>query len=176
VKLHKTIAAATTAGLLAGGALGLTATNAFAATNNGVASGAGVGPSAVPVVAVSPAAKIEAKLTPAQRRAKRHAALLARRQTMAIRKGLIGKVVSDSSSGGAFSAGQLVIAQADGSNFTFALTNRSHASMPQGLGKAAVGENASSIPVGEVVLVHGAQVENGVWWATLITESGFKAG
>lgn len=166
--VRRTIVAAVTVGALGAGAMGFVVTNAFATTTS----------SNAPVAAATSAAGTNSaspRLTVAQRKAKRRAALLARRDAKVIRSGLVGKVVSDASAGGAFGQGQLVIAQPDGSNFTFALTNRSHAFTVQGLGKAPVQGAATSIPTGEVVTVHGAQIENGVWWASLIRESGFTA-
>lgn len=166
--VRKRIAAAAAVGALTGGTLGFITTDAFATSS---------GTSTTPVAGSTAGGSTNAstKPTPAQRRAQKQAAMLAKRNDKMIRSGLIGKVVSDSSTGGAFAQGQLVIAQPDGSTFTFALTNRSRAFMVQGLGKPAVKESPGTIPAGQVVIVRGAQIENGVWWAPTIRESGFTA-
>ena len=162
--VSKTAVATLTAGLLTAGVVGF-------AVDSAVAASPTTGPAASPAVTnrTTPAP------TKAERRARRRAALAAKRADRLIRTGLAGKVVGVSATGGALGHGQLVIEQADGANFTFALTNRSHAFTVRGIGKGIVTDVASSIPVGEVVVVHGAQVENGVWWATTVRETGFSA-
>lgn len=166
--VRRKIAAAVAVGALTAGALGFITTDAFASPL-GTSTTPGAGSTA------GGSANTSAKPTPAQNRAQKRAAMAAKRNVEMIRNGLVGKVVSDSSTGGALAQGQLVITLPDGSSFTFALTNRSQAFMVQGLGKPALKESAGAIAVGEVIIVRGAQVENGVWWAPTIKESGFTA-
>jgi hypothetical protein len=158
--VSKTAVATLAAGLLTVGVLGF-------AVDSAVAASPATGPAA------SPAATN--RTAPVPTKAERRAALAAKRADRLIRTGLAGKVVGVSATGGALGHGQLVIEQADGANFTFALTNRSHAFTVRGIGKGIATDVASSIPVGEVVVVRGAQVESGVWWATTVRETGFIA-
>jgi hypothetical protein len=150
--------AATVGALLAGGALGSGV--AFAAT--GATAGASPG--------TAMAGSLPASLTRAvPKRSARHGRrpLLPRR--------VVGKVVSDSASGGVFGQGRLVIAQPDGTQTSFSLSNESHAARYQGLGHPVVREAPSTLPAGEVVVVFGAQVEQGSYWAARILDSGFTA-
>ncbi|MHB1713175.1 MAG: hypothetical protein ACYCV7_17610, partial [Acidimicrobiales bacterium] len=118
----------------------------------------------------SPASTRAAKV--AARRAKAKA-----RQTQhQISQGVEGKVVTDSGSGGMFNQGQLVIAQPDGTNLTFSLSNQSHAFKTTGAGTAPVAESATGLPAGQIVVVRGIQVQTGQYWAPVVHDSGYTAG
>ncbi|GEM_PF-5234986 len=156
-----TARAATAGALLAGGALGTGV--AFAATGGTPSATAGT-------PARASTASLEASLT--QAAPKRHAR---RRQRPLVPRRMVGKVVSDSASGGLFGQGRLVIAQPDGTQTTFSLSNESRALRYQGTGHPAVREAPSGLPAGEVVVVMGAQVEQGSYWAARIMDSGFSA-
>jgi hypothetical protein len=147
--------------LAAGGALG--GGIALASASPGAPSGPSSPP---PRGATSPAA--------------RRLALAARREAIdaaaQLARGADGKVVSNSSNGGAFGQGQLVIAEPDGTQLTFSLSNKTRAVRIEGVGKPPVAENPTAIPAGEIVLVRGVQVEQDVAWAPLVVDSGFAAG
>lgn len=162
--VSKTAVATLTAGLLAAGMVGFAVDSAVAAS-----------PTTGPVASRGVTNRTTPAPTKVERRARRRPALAARRADRLIRTGLAGKVVGVSATGGVLGHGQLVIEQADGANFTFALTNRSHVFTVRGIGKGIATDVASSIPVGEVVVVHGAPVENDMWWATTIRETASSA-
>jgi hypothetical protein len=97
------------------------------------------------------------------------------------------KVVSDSSSGGVFGQGELVVASPNGVKKTYSLSNTTKAfgpstSVPKTTktGKERFAPPfakvpATSIPTGEIVVVRGAEVEKGQAWASTIIETGFEA-
>jgi hypothetical protein len=97
------------------------------------------------------------------------------------------RVVSDSSSGGLFGQGELVVASPSGVQRIYSLSNTTKAfgrntSAPKttktGKERFAapfVKVAATSIPTGEIVVVRGAEVEKGQAWASTIIETGFEA-
>lgn len=88
---------------------------------------------------------------------------------------LVGQVVSDSSSGGSLSAGQLVVKEPDGTQVTLSLASKTKAWKYQGSGAKPTAESPTSIAAGEIVVVAGRNLL-GTHVAVRILDSGFKAG
>jgi hypothetical protein len=86
-----------------------------------------------------------------------------------------GKVVSDSTTGGAAGKGVLVIQEPDGTQVTLNLLPHTHAWKYQGFGVKPVAESASSLPPGEMVVVFGRGVNSKNHWARGILDLGFQA-
>jgi len=87
---------------------------------------------------------------------------------------LVGQVVSDSSSGGSLSAGQLVVKEPDGTQVALSLTSKTKAWRYQGFGAKPTSESPTSIDAGEIVVVAGGNLL-GTHVAVRILDSGFKA-
>lgn len=87
---------------------------------------------------------------------------------------LAGEVVSDSSSGGALGAGQLLLKEPDGTQLTLTLATRTKAWHYHGVGVKPTSESPSSIPAGEIVVV-GARLIKGNRVAVRILDLGFAA-
>lgn len=87
---------------------------------------------------------------------------------------LVGEVVSDSSSGGSQSAGQLVLKEPDGTTVTLGLATQTKAWKYHGFGVKPTSESPSAIPAGEVVVVAGRKV-SGSPVAARILDLGFQA-
>jgi hypothetical protein len=85
-----------------------------------------------------------------------------------------GEVVSDSSSGGSLSAGQLVIKEPDGTQVTLSLASKTKAWKYQGFGIKPVSESPSGIASGEIVVVAGRNLL-GTHVAVRILDLGFQA-
>ncbi|MCL4449576.1 MAG: hypothetical protein M1483_07490 [Actinobacteria bacterium] len=126
-----------------------------------------------------PTSSTVAAATHAKKGLKHHDALLKRRAAMLARKALgsllIGKVVSDSSTGGAYGEGSITVSQPNGKQLTFSLTNLSRAWKYNGKGTPPTKESATSIGVNEIVGLHISSIQKGVSWAHEILDTGFAA-
>ncbi|HUY09116.1 MAG TPA: hypothetical protein VMW80_06655 [Candidatus Dormibacteraeota bacterium] len=87
---------------------------------------------------------------------------------------LAGAVVSDSSSGGALGAGQLVLTEPDGTQVTLNIAGRTKALKYQGFGVKPTSESPIAIPIGEIVVV-AARKYKGNPVAVRILDLGFQA-
>lgn len=87
---------------------------------------------------------------------------------------LAGEVVSDSASGGALGAGQIVVKEPDGTQLTITLAARTKAFRYRGLGMGLVSESPGAIPTGEIVVVAGRNLL-GQHLAIRILDLGFQA-
>ncbi|MGC1185323.1 MAG: hypothetical protein WBA31_09265 [Candidatus Dormiibacterota bacterium] len=87
---------------------------------------------------------------------------------------LAGEVVSDSSSGGSLSAGQLVIKEPDGTHVTLSLASKTKAWKYQGFGVRPISESPTSVAAGEIVVVAGRNLL-GTHVAVRILDLGFQA-
>lgn len=155
MRRHLLVAGAASA-ILLGGTLG-----------GGVAFAATGGPTGPPATAAH-----NTKTSRKARLAAHRRAVLTHRE---LHQGVMGKVVSDSSTGGLFGHGQLVVSQPDGADFTASLSDRTHAYKVTGLGQRIVREDPAALSANEVVIVHVVQVANGSYWASTVRDSGFAA-
>jgi hypothetical protein len=87
---------------------------------------------------------------------------------------LAGEVVSDSSSGGSLSAGQLIIKEPDGTQVTLSLASKTKAWRYQGFGVKPTAESPTGISPGEIVVVSARNVL-GSHVAIRILDLGFQA-
>ncbi len=87
---------------------------------------------------------------------------------------LAGEVVSDSSSGGSLSAGQLIIKEPDGSQVTLSLASKTKAWKYQGFGVKPTAESPTGIAADEIVVVSARNVL-GSHVAVRILDLGFQA-
>lgn len=85
-----------------------------------------------------------------------------------------GEVASDSSSGGTFGAGQLVLKEPDGTQVTIDLASQTKAWKYQGHGVKPTSESPSGIPTGEIVVARGRTLFSD-HVAVRIMDLGFKA-
>ncbi len=85
-----------------------------------------------------------------------------------------GEVVSDSSSGGTLSHGQLVIKEPNGTQLTLSLASKTKAWKYQGHGAKPIAESASGLPAGEVVVVLGRNYQGQAVVGRII-DLGFRA-
>ncbi|HVC38753.1 MAG TPA: hypothetical protein VNH20_02105 [Candidatus Dormibacteraeota bacterium] len=87
---------------------------------------------------------------------------------------IAGEVTSDSSSGGAMKAGELVLKTPNGTSVTLTLANRTKAWLYHGPGDKPTSESASAIPQHEVIVAYGRTVK-GNHVAFRILDLGFTA-
>jgi hypothetical protein len=87
---------------------------------------------------------------------------------------LAGEVVSDSSSGGSLSAGQLIIKEPDGTQVTLSLASKTKAWKYQGFGVKPTAESPTGIAAAEIVVVSARNVL-GSHVAVRILDLGFQA-
>ncbi len=93
----------------------------------------------------------------------------------ALRGTVLGKVVSDTTTGGAHGGGQLIISQPDGGTLTYSFTRVPHIFLYHGQGERVTRVSQQTLASGMVVIVKGFRNKAGVYTAGVILESGYTA-